>query len=245
MWQLTEIWHAFQSSPTPKGGRYAGDAHVAAFLNAFQSSPTPKGGRYRPSICGTRSCPGVSILAHPERWALHLRVAAPHVAADVSILAHPERWALRVQHAVHALKGFLFQSSPTPKGGRYIVRLALLQRNPMFQSSPTPKGGRYHRRPVAPITCSRVSILAHPERWALPSPCSLMKHVARVSILAHPERWALPVDLTLPDTRHEVSILAHPERWALRQYRRWYTKQATYVSILAHPERWALPGGSC
>ena len=36
----------------------------------------------------------------------------------VSILAHPERWALRLHARVNQLVES-FQSSPTPKGGRY------------------------------------------------------------------------------------------------------------------------------
>ena len=37
----------------------------------------------------------------------------------------------------------------------------------MFQSSPTPKGGRYYGS-LFPNQSLEVSILAHPERWALP-----------------------------------------------------------------------------
>ena len=36
----------FQSSPTPKGGRYTEQLFLPVRLSAFQSSPTPKGGRY-------------------------------------------------------------------------------------------------------------------------------------------------------------------------------------------------------
>ena len=36
----------------------------------------------------------VSILAHPERWALRQRRRDVQPHAEVSILAHPERWAL-------------------------------------------------------------------------------------------------------------------------------------------------------
>ncbi len=40
----------FQSSPTPKGGRYGAFLADGITITAFQSSPTPKGGRY----AGTR-----------------------------------------------------------------------------------------------------------------------------------------------------------------------------------------------
>ena len=60
----------FQSSPTPKGGRYriCQPGEWDTFL--FQSSPTPKGGRYALAYDAWRVDQLVSILAHPERWAL-------------------------------------------------------------------------------------------------------------------------------------------------------------------------------
>ena len=60
----------------------------------------------------------VSILAHPERWALHGLRVRDRTECDVSILAHPERWALRADGG-RFKRISLFQSSPTPKGGRY------------------------------------------------------------------------------------------------------------------------------
>ena len=68
---------------------------------------------------------------------------------DVSILAHLERWALRLCILRHE---------------RVCAILS-------FQSSPTSKGGRYGMSPKRHLSCnapSRVSILAHLERWALP-----------------------------------------------------------------------------
>ena len=111
-------------------------------LGLFQSSPTPKGGRYvhRPMV--RKATFRVSILAHPERWALRRSVGSfsefkrfqssptpkggryvkqgyPIRLSTVSILAHPERWAL--PQLGNCLRFFLmFQSSPTPKGGRYV-----------------------------------------------------------------------------------------------------------------------------
>ena len=92
----------FQSSPTPKGGRYELEVSIdmEGFQRStpnnrhrclvFQSSPTPKGGRY-------------------GLW------RAMQAVIQVSILAHPG-WALR-----SIVNPELFQSSPTPKGGRYAV----------------------------------------------------------------------------------------------------------------------------
>ena len=84
----------------------------------------------------------------------------------VSILAHPEGRALPTE-IIHAPPECRFQSSPTPKGGRYV-----------------PKGQ------IRAIT-RNVSILAHPEGRALPTHISTSPAVKFVSILAHPEGRAL------------------------------------------------------
>ena len=72
-----------------------------------------------------------------------LRPPTDPMELGVSILAHPERWAL------HAYLIFFITPS-------------------LFQSSPTPKGGRYRRVGHHRGCGTHVSILAHPERWALP-----------------------------------------------------------------------------
>ena len=108
----------------------------------------------------------VSILAHPERWALRDEVlvrisvltfqssptpkggryrpgiSRPKRNHQVSILAHPERWALPHGKPYHP-GASMFQSSPTPKGGRYRDCTSSGSSWKKFQSSPTPKGGRY------------------------------------------------------------------------------------------------------
>ena len=116
--QLPDLLDPFQSSPTPKGGRYDKGSDGTLNFLGFQSSPTPKGGRYvvacaflhvvncfnpRPprKVGATLSLAlffmssTVSILAHPERWALPWRLVDDVYLRHVSILAHPERWALR------------------------------------------------------------------------------------------------------------------------------------------------------
>ena len=37
----------FQSSPTPRGGRYFESFNARGLASRFQSSPTPRGGRYQ------------------------------------------------------------------------------------------------------------------------------------------------------------------------------------------------------
>ena len=205
----------FQSSPTPKGGRYRASQSVQSAANMFQSSPTPKGGRYMVDV----DCKIHAICFNPRPPRKVGATGEPTVRNDgacVSILAHPERWALRPK------------PRPKPRGAIW------------FQSSPTPKGGRYDFADTFHSTTLDVSILAHPERWALPPRPWSGAHEDGVSILAHPERWALrcphrsghrpiycfnprpprKVGATRIDqpqyTLPQVSILAHPERWALR-----------------------------
>ena len=89
--------------------------------------------------------------------------SAEHI---VSILAHPERWTLPPAVRSNALL-VRFQSSPTPKGGRYLKDRAMSHLVEVFQSSPTPKGGRYCKDRQGKQRAMMVSILAHPERWTL------------------------------------------------------------------------------
>ncbi len=60
-----------------------------------------------------------------------------------------------------------FQSSPAPKGGRYYRWANERGQRLEFQSSPAPKGGRYLRRGGSPRSFHKVSILARPEGRAL------------------------------------------------------------------------------
>uniref|UniRef100_E6QQG1 Uncharacterized protein n=1 Tax=mine drainage metagenome TaxID=410659 RepID=E6QQG1_9ZZZZ len=61
---------------------------------------------------------------------------------NVSILAHPGGWAL-LRTSVGPAAVLMFQSSPTPEGGRYLIPQHPHNFRHRFQSSPTPEGGRY------------------------------------------------------------------------------------------------------
>jgi len=61
-----------------------------------------------------------------------------------------------------------------------------------------------------------------------------------VSILTHPEGWALHIIYVLAEYRKSVSILTHPEGWALQDVPPTDVTPRE-VSILTHPEGWALP----
>ena len=143
-------------------------------------------------------------------------------ATMVSILAHPERWALQWPMRSHGdVRRF-------PDGS--------------FNPRPPRKVARYHcSRQAALRPETHVSILAHPERWALPRRGPRHTQGHGVSILAHPERWALLCVKCSCGTivTVEFQILAHPERWALLHAVPVHVPRFD-VSILAHPERWAL-----
>ena len=60
----------------------------------------------------------------------------------VPILTQSENWALLLcLIAARSLE--MFQSSPSPKTGRYIIFIFIFVVIVMFQSSPSPKTGRY------------------------------------------------------------------------------------------------------
>ena len=86
----------------------------------FQSSPSPKAGRYAHRRWRGRRRFHVSILAQPEGRALRRRLATIEGLLKVSILAQPEGRAL-LQRADVLQWRHVFQSSPSPKAGRYIV----------------------------------------------------------------------------------------------------------------------------
>jgi len=134
----------FQSSPTPKRGRYTSKRFYRRTGSMFQSSPTPKRGRYWMCFAPDSAHQIVSILAHAEARALHQAGAARDRRVRVSILAHAEARALHgIVQMLNAAKWF--QSSPTPKRGRYVAGRVLQRQD------------------------EHVSILAHAEARALRS----------------------------------------------------------------------------
>ena len=108
----------FQSSPSPKTGRYIRDS-VWCYCIAFQSSPSPKTGRYIRSKSGVNNVCIVPILTQSENWALYHGTCS------------------------RPIQKLWFQSSPSPKTGRYSACTIWLARKHEFQSSPSPKTGRY------------------------------------------------------------------------------------------------------
>ena len=138
----------------------------------------------------------------------------------VSILAHPERWALRtcLLRSVLSTTNCRFNPRPPRKVGATV------------DARPTP---------VNIVPSIEVSILAHPERWALP----VVGHRTQSHDHCFNPRPPRKVGATAGSIRDGlgtvVSILAHPERWAL-QRQRILRDLISNVSILAHPERWAL-----
>ena len=105
----------FQSSPTPKGGRYILYLDLMGRVYCFNPRPPRKVG----ATCNSRTVVWslvVSILAHPERWAL---------------LGTPKRKRSTTW----------FQSSPTPKGGRYVLSGADQSRTRSFNPRPPRKVG--------------------------------------------------------------------------------------------------------
>ena len=204
----------FQSSPTPKGGRYHRRISSRSSFSSFNPRPPRKVGATLQRFAYHRPAP-VSILAHPERWALRWCARQASSRRPVSILAHPERWALPVHLATRRINQ-KFQSSPTPE------RWALRDRESLIDCVPA----GFNPRPPRKVGATRAdSVLDEAAEGFNPRPPRKVGatgddapgwRVRKVSILAHPERWALRHDTRPWHPPFPVSILAHPERWALR-----------------------------
>ena len=154
-------WLRFQSSPTPEGGRYPTTTDALRSRSMFQSSPTPEGGRY----------------TLPKSLASACR---------------------------------LFQSSPTPEGGRYRGDGALVGEHGEFQSSPTPEGGRYDRVGRAVVRFGSFNPRP-PRKVGATLPRRSTARIGRVSILAHPGRWALPYGSLARATKTQFQSSPTPE----------------------------------
>ena len=135
----------------------------------------------------------VSILAQPEGRALRSAAAEAAEPEAVSILAQPEGRALPAPATYLKPCGGVFQSSPSPKAGRYSVRLRHVPQPVTFQSSPSPKAGRYSRC-AAPRRATTPRFNPRPARrpGATGAFVAVTSFAVLVSILAQPEGRALP-----------------------------------------------------
>ena len=84
----------FQSSPAPKGGRYARSAIVADIDIDVSILARPEGRALRHCLADRAPSLQVSILARPEGRALHGMATTLYGLTGVSILARPEGRAL-------------------------------------------------------------------------------------------------------------------------------------------------------
>ena len=138
----------------------------------------------------------------------------PCDSCDVPILTQSENWALCDRRGEFSHKLARFQSSPSPKTGRYAIRasttyisgvpiltqsenwalfcssIAIVSRSQLFQSSPSPKTGRY--------TLPCIRLLLYQLFQSSPSPktgrylrLSRVQHSPYVPILTQSENWAL------------------------------------------------------
>ncbi len=182
-------FRVFQSSPAPKGGRYLWRPSWQTFSRAFQSSPAPKGGRYyrQPTNASTNPCfnprpPRRAGATYCDRISKH--------GYCVSILARPEGRALRGKALRDTPVVREFQSSPAPKGGRYLRALGRTCSTSRFNPRPPRRAGATRGRP-GHRQRGRVSILARPEGRALHGHPLWARTQSPVSILARPEGRAL------------------------------------------------------
>ena len=180
--------YMFQSSPIPKDGRYSLAMFALRLVWRFNPRPSRRMGATgdhrncrgvacfnpRPSRrMGATSCSMHAAFSHecfnprPSRRMGATSIGAlPLVRTQVSILAHPEGWALRNSERRYSCRSVCFNPRPSRRMGATSAGTHIAS-STMFQSSPIPKDGRYlgdHYEHVVNV----VSILAHPEGWALP-----------------------------------------------------------------------------
>jgi len=134
----------------------------------FQSAPNPKVGRYLIFTQVRSPIFGVSIRSQPEGREIRARMAFKKSYIRVSIRSQPEGREIRcctwsifqitggfnplptrrsgdTPLVVMGLRlGFVFQSAPNPKVGRYLNATAAYRKAYPFQSAPNPKVGRYY-----------------------------------------------------------------------------------------------------
>ena len=159
----------------------------------------------------------------------------------VPILTQSENWALYLKYCFCSDR-ILFQSSPSPKTGRYLgiptgtlsnpsgsnphpVRKlgAILRRDFLselgFQSSPSPKTGRYYFQSSHPEFPHRFQSSPSPKTGRYLA-LELASMLFAVPILTQSENWALLV-WTFPVFRAaRVPILTQSENWALCCHRK-------------------------
>ena len=180
----------FQSSPSPKTGRYPSSCkffdHVrnvpiltqsedwalfkalgfGVVRDMFQSSPSPKTGRYDMVVMDCAGECEVPILTQSEDWALYFAPVNQQPETVVPILTQSEDWALSDDPNWNVEAEQWFQSSPSPKTGRYRRSPNHPYNSTAFQSSPSPKTGRYFN--IGDLNnLSFVPILTQSEDWAL------------------------------------------------------------------------------
>ena len=181
----------FQSSPTPKGGRYGISLVATAPTTGFNPRPPRRAGatplHILEIILSTRFNP-----RPPRRAGATIELAHSfHSISSVSILAHPEGRALPIMVSTFASCYFGFNPRPPRRAGatkpwRHYPIL-------IYCFNPRPP-----RRAGATVNCAecnkeiKVSILAHPEGRALRRQYEQAPSNTNVSILAHPEGRALP-----------------------------------------------------
>ena len=218
------IWHggppntpSFQSSPSPKAGRYGVTAAAALPLEEFQSSPSPKAGRYHERTLVTRgSTYEFQSSPSPKAGRYVMSVSDGRPAGEVSILAQPEGRALPRPDGVLVVDVRRFNPRPARRPGATAPTPKSSSAIDVFQSSPSPKAGRYALDRDRLPAMLAVSILAQPEGRALQAGAARAASIrTRVSILAQPEGRALQRYRQPLDSADRVSILAQPEGRAL------------------------------
>ena len=109
----------FQSSPAPKGGRYSTRRGFPPSVLRFNPRPPRRAGATWEQLHQNLAAKGFNPRP-PRRAGATCVPCTLAYTRCVSILARPEGRALPTSEGVK-LNPYKFQSSPAPKGGRYVM----------------------------------------------------------------------------------------------------------------------------
>ena len=250
----------FQSSPSPKTGRYIAMQRVGYQIKGSNPHPVRRLGAIRSIlILATKLCSNphpvrrlgamnntvvrtdetASSNPHPVRrlgaMIQHFFFCPP--SESVPILTQSEDWALCPSRSSH-LPTFSFQSSPSPKTGRYVSRSSRRWFDCVC-SNPHPVRRLGAMQAIAELKADiLVPILTQSEDWALFH--SKLTNLQIDSSNPHPVRrlGAILIAFGANVEDFPVPILTQSEDWALSP-----TLMSIYfirVPILTQSEDWAL-----
>ena len=205
--------HAFQSSPAPRRGRYAGSHMSRPWPLCFNPRPHQGAGATIFAVANGYEIL-VSILARTKARALLALFLACNTSRMFQSSPAPRRGRYKTSRR-KVPPQIKFQSSPAPRRGRYKMEPNLMDTIYLFQSSPAPRRGRYVCFYLPSRLCNGFNPRPHQGAGATFIYLNMHRKI-RVSILARTKARALHLVGFLAGSIIYVSILARTKARALQ-----------------------------